>query len=563
MKKMKLFLIAIASLFIASSVYGQVEEVFVSKTGSNYHNNLTKVDWNWARMWVEDNEVTEAAPNPKVTHGVMVFSVADMVSQTVGSAKLSFNFEKIATGDLPATVELYYKEPYIGYRAVDVNYPEGCTALGTVELTTAGQIYDFSNDALKAYVQSMIDAGQDAVVFMRATTPNVKLSILGSINAGADYPTLTLTVPEAVTYAPSATISNISGVAKDFFGMTPKDTLAIDFSKSMNTSSVEEKISLTPAPASKAFIWQGDTIVNIVCAGLEENAEISITLAAGALASDATATKSDVVKEFTTFYDNVIRSQGNFWNLDGVSKTNALSVANSDSAELVHDRKSFVYLDLAGTTPASDFKGFVLKCFDHQDANGWVKGPITPENTTYALYDVEFATFGAAFDGAAFDGMTKTKICDVIMDSTYTIYTVASQEMIFYLRENAGKQICIAILDETPTVSASKPTIWISDPSNNPDQGAPVVVYSDPASAALSAMAAQNVSVYPMPVTGDVLSISGVNVAAAKVYSLVGSLALSTAVENNQINVSTLKNGVYFVKLDTDKGSIVKQIVVE
>ncbi len=554
MNKMKLFLVALASLFFATFASAQVTEVFTAGTGANYENSVSKVDWNWARMWVESNTT-----NGKVTNGINVFSVANMVSQQINSATFSVYFEKIATGSLPATVEVYYKTPYTGYKFENVNYPEGCTVVGSIDITEAGKDYTLSNDALKTFVQAQVDAGEDAVLFMRTATTDVKLSFYGNLG----FPTLTLDVPAAVTYAPSAKISNISGVAKDFFGMTTKDTLAVEFSKPMDVASVESKLAIEPAPASKEMIWQADTTVLIVCDGLAENTDMVLTVDAGAVAVDGTASKNAAEAEFTTFYDNVIRSQSNFWNLNGSTKTNALSVANTDSAESINDRKAFVYLDLAGTTAETDFKGLVIKCFDHQDAQGWVKGPIGPENTDYVLYDVAYSDFGVAFDGTAFDGLTKTKIDDIIIDSTYTVYTYNSDKVLNYLKDNAGKQVCIAVVDETPTVSLSKPTIWISDPSNKPDQGAPVVVYSDPESSALNTVSSASLSVYPMPVTNGVLNISGANVERAEVYTLVGTMMMSSVVEANQVDLSQVKAGMYLVKLTSDKGDFVKQIIVE
>ncbi len=556
MKKTKLYLFALLSLFLTSSMVGQVTETFVAGTGANYLYNVDKVDWNWARMWVEEDLVT-----PKITHGINVFKVASMVSQPVISAKFKFHYEKITAGSLPATVEIYYKAPYTGYKASDVNYPDGCTVLGSIEITTDDMDYELIDGALTGYIQAQINNGEDAVLFIRSTTPGVKLSILGNLG----FPTLEITVPAPVTYAPSASIKNINAQAKDYWGMTSKDTLAIEFSKPMDVASVESKLSIAPASVTPALIWQGDTTVLVVCDGLPEASAITVTVDAGAVAGDGTAMKAALVKEMTTFYDNVIRSQGNFWNLGGANKTNALSIANSDNGDLQNDRKSFIYLDLAGTTSETDFKGLIIKCFDHQDASSWTKMPIDPSNTDYKLYDVTYSEFGAAFDGATFDGMTKTLIDDIVMDSTYKVYTYNSDAVLDYLKANAGNQVCIAIVDETnSTVEQGLPTIWISDPSNNPVQGAPVVVYADKASGtAIESAVASQLSLFPMPIQDGILNISGVKAYAVEVFSVSGQRLMNTKVTNNTVDVSTLNTGLYFVKVNSDKGMAVKQIVVK
>lgn len=539
-------------MFITSSVMGQVTETFTAGTGANYAQNLTKVDWNWARMWVEENTTSG-----KITHGINVFSVADVVSQEVSSATFNFSFEKITTGALPATVEIYYKTPYTGYKWGEVNYPEGCTVLGTVDITEAPQECSFSNAELSAFVKRQIDAGEDAVLFIRTITPDVKLSIKGSLG----YPTLDVDFPAAVAYAPSASI-RINGTATKDYYLAAKDTVILDFTKPMNTASVEGKFMVEPAATSSEFTWMGDTMAYVVCSGLTKMEESTFTVMAGAMDADGAATKSDASNSFYVVSDNVIKTESNFWTLDngeGPSiKTNALSVANSDSTDVFHARKAFMYLDLAGTTSETDFIGIMIKCFDQQDANGWVKGPIGAENTDYVLYDVDFETFGTSFATAS--GMTK--IDDIMIDSTYTVYNFNTQAVLDYLSDNAGDQVCLAVIDETPTVSAAKPTIWISDPSNKPDQGAPVVLYDNEEAASLSATKSQQVSLYPQPVNGGEFTITGVEVRNVEVFSVVGR-KMTTSLNNNKVDVSGLNSGIYFVRMDTNEGNFVKQILID
>jgi hypothetical protein len=69
--------------------------------------------------------------------------------------------------------------------------------------------------------------------------------------------------------------------------------------------------------------------------------------------------------------------------------------------------------------------------------------------------------------------------------------------------------------------------------------------------------------VYPNPAT-TTLTIDGFsNASTAEVYDLSGKLLLSKQLNANQFDISSLAKGLYFIKLSTDKGSMVKKFVKE
>jgi hypothetical protein len=72
-----------------------------------------------------------------------------------------------------------------------------------------------------------------------------------------------------------------------------------------------------------------------------------------------------------------------------------------------------------------------------------------------------------------------------------------------------------------------------------------------------------NFSVYPNPAT-NTLTINGLSTTAtAEIYDLSGKLLLTKQLSVNQIDISTLAKGLYFIKLNTEEGSVVKKFVKE
>jgi Leucine-rich repeat (LRR) protein len=71
------------------------------------------------------------------------------------------------------------------------------------------------------------------------------------------------------------------------------------------------------------------------------------------------------------------------------------------------------------------------------------------------------------------------------------------------------------------------------------------------------------VSIYPN-VVNDFLYFNNINVfntINVKLYTVLGKEVLNQKLETNKIDLSNLNNGVWFLKIETDKGSIVKKII--
>ncbi len=73
----------------------------------------------------------------------------------------------------------------------------------------------------------------------------------------------------------------------------------------------------------------------------------------------------------------------------------------------------------------------------------------------------------------------------------------------------------------------------------------------------------QFVTITPNPTNG-VLSIeSESNIETIKVYNVLGKLVLEQSNPSNQIDISSLSNGLLFIQIETDEGSFVKKIIKE
>jgi len=74
-------------------------------------------------------------------------------------------------------------------------------------------------------------------------------------------------------------------------------------------------------------------------------------------------------------------------------------------------------------------------------------------------------------------------------------------------------------------------------------------------------------SIYPNPVNGDYLRIvcselSSVSYAKVKIYDVNGRIVLSRVLLQDKINVGNLNNGLYFVKVESKNGQLIKKITI-
>ncbi len=108
--------------------------------------------------------------------------------------------------------------------------------------------------------------------------------------------------------------------------------------------------------------------------------------------------------------------------------------------------------------------------------------------------------------------------------------------------------LCIQVDDE---VYANVNPDWIKDATT---------VYSEDCLLGTNDLNKIRVAVYPNPVRENLQIESLENIVSVQVYSMLGKL-LSSESSSNEIDFSTYTNGVYFVNVETEKGSVVQKIL--
>jgi hypothetical protein len=76
---------------------------------------------------------------------------------------------------------------------------------------------------------------------------------------------------------------------------------------------------------------------------------------------------------------------------------------------------------------------------------------------------------------------------------------------------------------------------------------------------------AQNIRIYPNPVSGGVLTISNEKqIQSVKIYNVLGEVVYNEANKTNIVTIQTSSfiNGVYFVNIETAEGNITKKIMI-
>jgi len=73
----------------------------------------------------------------------------------------------------------------------------------------------------------------------------------------------------------------------------------------------------------------------------------------------------------------------------------------------------------------------------------------------------------------------------------------------------------------------------------------------------------KNVSIYPNPIKDNDLNIKTRTPLHIEIYNVLGKLILTSKVDayNKTVNVSSLKQGVYLIKLNSEQGSITKKLI--
>jgi len=116
---------------------------------------------------------------------------------------------------------------------------------------------------------------------------------------------------------------------------------------------------------------------------------------------------------------------------------------------------------------------------------------------------------------------------------------------------------CIEVDDEIAANNGDPPySGWVVDPQ---------ITYSEDCQLGVEENVAMGLLVYPNPVQ-DVLFIENnlsVAIQSLKMYDLLGQMVLSEKKDFNQINLSVLRAGVYFLTVEMKSGLVVRKIVKE
>jgi len=68
------------------------------------------------------------------------------------------------------------------------------------------------------------------------------------------------------------------------------------------------------------------------------------------------------------------------------------------------------------------------------------------------------------------------------------------------------------------------------------------------------------ISVYPNP-TNSILYVNGMENANIQLFDLTGKLLINQQNADNQINVSSLQNGIYSIKITNESGTVIRKFV--
>ena len=114
---------------------------------------------------------------------------------------------------------------------------------------------------------------------------------------------------------------------------------------------------------------------------------------------------------------------------------------------------------------------------------------------------------------------------------------------------------CVTVDDEVAAMNDEFPYTWWAIAAD--------FVYSEDCTLAVDDNLQSQFVIYPNP-TSDIINISsGEPINKIKVFDALGRLVLEEDNSSNQIDVTCLSTGLFFVKIETDQGTLVKKIIKE
>jgi hypothetical protein len=252
-------------------------------------------------------------------------------------------------------------------------------------------------------------------------------------------------------------------------------------------------------------------------------------------AADPTANETDVVSLFSGVYTDVTV---NTWRTDWSNAT--LEDVQVDGNEV----KKYTMLDFVGIEATGD-NSIDASNMEHITFDAW-----TPNATTYRIKLVDFGADNGYGGG---DDSEHEIAFEMPATETWTNHKIALDS---FVNLTSKANISQLIFSALPTAEV---TLYVDN-----------VYFSKPESNNVKEEVFSTFNVYPNPATSNLNLDIDAATATISNYSLInlqGQVVLSNDVNNTSINtsidVSNVSNGVYFLKLDTDKGSYTHRVIIQ
>ena len=195
---------------------------------------------------------------------------------------------------------------------------------------------------------------------------------------------------------------------------------------------------------------------------------------------------------------------------------------------------------------------------------------VVPDLAGYSSVKFRFALNGGmiANEGLAFDDFavsdcnlpTPTADFSYVMDSTHVEFTSYTEDAT-YFSWDFGDFIGTS-MEEHPVYDYMIPGTYTVTLIASNDCGSTTVSYTIEVTVGMDEISETKVTIYPNPVQNDLF----VNIEESgnyRISDIKGSILLSGNLtsDQNRIDISNLENGVYFIRINSEKESIVKKIV--
>ncbi|WP_179004400.1 T9SS type A sorting domain-containing protein [Winogradskyella forsetii] len=222
--------------------------------------------------------------------------------------------------------------------------------------------------------------------------------------------------------------------------------------------------------------------------------------------------------------------------------------------------------DLSNITDLADGGYFVL--LGDFDARLWVHPDTDPVGTTYDI---------ALTNGSSGENFTTTKYNvgdSVFIVISYNVATGAINGWVNPAGDDFGGSAPTALLTDTD----ASPSPFVDTFALRQDSAGetPAMTFDElrigttwadvtPTTLSITNENRNNFSVYPNPVSSGIVNISSTNSEAinVQVFDILGKQVKNQTLTNNTLNVSSLKSGVYIIKITQNNASTTKKLVIK